>query len=228
MTNREKNIIILLTNIITSVSEGINMADIQTPDKPEKDRAEPKGIIFTIVSAIAFVIIPAAAIAAIVITVLLQPGFYTGVLKDGKFITAFVEAKSWQVEKEINDEIERNVQITRFTKEYETIKARYDQAKDEYSRISRNDEMESLNKQRGDLKDLEWKQVKDTFPDKVGFEKNREEELKNIKERIAAIEEYQDQNKDRIKAARKEMKKALGDYEDALSTLEDKKRTRKK
>ncbi|HOT46145.1 MAG TPA: hypothetical protein PLM53_20490 [Spirochaetota bacterium] len=204
------------------------MADPQITEKPDRKPAKPKGIIFAIVSAAAFIVIPAAAIAAIIITILLQPDFYTGVLKDGKFITAFVEAKSWQVEKDITDEIERDVQITQYTKEYEAIKSQYEQAKEEYSRISRDDEMEALKKQRGELKSLKWKDVKDTFPDEKSFEKNREEELKNIKERITAIEEYQDQNSDRIKTAKKTMKKALGEYEDALSTLEDKKKDAEK
>ncbi len=204
------------------------MTDTQVSDKPAQVPAKPKGIIFTIISIAAFIVIPAAAITAIVITVLLQPGFYTGILKDGKFITAFVEAKNWQVEKQISDEIERDVQITRFTREYDVIKSRYEQAKEEYSRISRDDEIESLKKQRGDIKDLSWKQVKDTFPDKDVFEKNRDEEIKKIKEQIAAIEEYQDQNIDRIKTARKTMKDALADYEDALSTLEDKKKDAEK
>ncbi len=204
------------------------MTDTQAPDKPNQDPAKPKGIIFTLISIAAFIVIPAAAISAIVITVLLQPDFYTGILKDGKFITAFVEAKSWKVEKEINDEIERDLQITRFTTEYEDIKSRYELAKEEYSRINRDDEIESLEKQRGDLKDLEWKQVKDTFPNKESFDKNRDEEIENIKVRIAAIEEYQEQNSNRIKSARKTMKKALGDYEDARSTLEDKKKDAEK
>jgi hypothetical protein len=61
------------------------------------------------VSAIAPIVIPAATIAAIIITVLLQPDFYTGILKNGRFITAFVEGKNWQTEQRINDEIERGI-----------------------------------------------------------------------------------------------------------------------
>lgn len=204
----------------------MKMTDQNVSDNTELTPAKqlkPKGIIFAIISTAAFFVIPIAAIAAIVITVLLQPGFYTGILKDGKFITAFVEAKNWQVEKQISDEIERDVKITEYTREYDTIKSRYEQAKEDYGRISRDDEIESLKKQRSSLKDITWKQVKDTFPDEDSFDKNRDEEIKKIKEQIAAIEEYQYQNKDKIKSARKAMKKASNDYEDALSTLEDKK-----
>lgn len=204
------------------------MSDPHVTDKPDQAPAKPRGIIFTIASTVAIIVIPAAIVAAIVITVLLRPGFYTGILKDGKFITAFVEAKSWQVEKNINDEIERDVQITRFTREYEEIKSRHEQAKDDYIRISRDDEMESLEKQRGELKGLKWKEVKDTFPDEESFDKNREDELRNLKERIASIEEYRDRNSDQIKTARRAMKKAEEEYDDALSTLEDKKKEAEK
>ena len=204
------------------------MSDPHVTDKPDQAPAKPRGIIFTIASTVAIIVIPAAIVAAIVITVLLRPGFYTGILKDGKFITAFVEAKSWQVEKNINDEIERDVQITRFTREYEEIKSRHEQAKDDYMRISRDDEMESLEKQRGELKGLKWKEVKDTFPDEESFDKNREDELRNLKERIASIEEYRDRNSDQIKTARRAMKKAEEEYDDALSTLEDKKKEAEK
>ncbi len=207
------------------------MTDPNVSDKIEEtpsDQAKPKGIIFTIISIIAFIVIPAATITAIVLTVLLQPGFYTGILKDGKFITAFVEAKNWQVEKQISDEIERDVKITEYTREYDAIKSRYEQAKENYARISRENEIESLKKQHRDVKALKWKHVRDTFPDENGFEKNREEVLAKLKEMITENEEYQDRNSDVIKAARKAMKQAEDDFEDALSTLEDKKKDAEK
>ncbi|MBP7737080.1 MAG: hypothetical protein KA369_13970 [Spirochaetes bacterium] len=149
-------------------------------------------------------------------------------MKDGKFITAFIEAKNWQVERQISDEIERDVKITEYTREYDTIKSRYEQAKEDYARISRENEIESLKKQHRDVKALKWKLVRDTFPDENGFEKNREEVLAKLKEMITEKEEYQEQNKDQIKTARKAMKKASNDYEDALSTLEDKKKDAEK
>lgn len=204
------------------------MPETQATVKPDPVRTHPRGIIFIIISSIAFIVLPAVITASIIITVLLQPGFYTGILKDGKFITAFVQARNWQVEKQITDEIERDVQLTHFTKEYEKVKSRYEDADKAYVRISRNDEVESLKKQLKDLKDLEWKEVKDTFPDEDAFDKNRKEEIEKIKKHIASIEEYQDQNSDSIKAARKEMKKAKGDFEDALSMLEDKKKDAEK
>lgn len=187
------------------------------------EKKSPRGIVFTVASAAALIIIPAVTVGAIVITVLLQPSFYTGILKNGRFITAFVEARNWQTEKQIDEEIESDVQITKFTGEFEKFKAAHEEARREYDAVSRDGEIEALKKQRSDLKDMKWKQVRDTFPDEKDFDKNRDGELKKIKESIAAIEEYQDKNSDRIKESRKKMKKARGEYEDALSTLEDKK-----
>ena len=70
---------------------------------------------------------------------------------------------------------------------------------------------------------MEWNLVKEHFPDEKDFEKGRDDELKRLKERIKAIEDYQDKNSDTIKPFYSEMKKARGEYEDALSMLEDKK-----
>jgi hypothetical protein len=187
-----------------------------------------KGVLFSIVGAIALAVIPAAAIAAIVITVLLQPDFYTGILKNGRFITAFVEAKNWQTEQRINDEIERDVQLTKFTEEFKSLRARYEQAKDAYMRVSRENDIESLKKERRELKNLDWELLKENFPDEKDFEKNRDDELGRLKERIKMVEDYQDKNSDAIKAARKDMKETRDEYEDAISRLEDKKKEAEK
>ncbi len=202
------------------------MTEIQNSDiKTERtvSKKSPRGAVFTLVSAAALIIIPVATAGAILITVLLQPSFYTGILKNGRLISAFVEAKNWHTEKQIDEEIERDVQITKFTGEFEKFKAAYELARKEYDTVSRDGEIDSLKKQRRDIKDMDWKQVRDTFPDEKEYEKYRDNELKKIKESIAAIEEYQDKNGDRIKESRKKMKKARGEYEDALSILEDKK-----
>ena len=210
---------------------GGDMTEIQGSEISTEQPAEkkpPRGVVFALVSAAAMIVIPAVTAGAIIITVLLQPSFYTGILKNGRFITAFVEARNWQTEKQIDEEIERDVHITKFTEEFEASRAAYERARREYDAASRDGEIESLKKQRKDLKDMDWKQVRDTFPDEKDFEKNRDVELKKIKENIAAVEDYQDKNSDRIKDSRKKMKKARGEYEDALSTLEDKKEDVKK
>jgi hypothetical protein len=204
----------------------------QTAIIPDETSEEPtmsgksgsRGVIFIILSSLALIVIPVTIIAAIVISVLLQPSFYTGILKNGRFITAFVQARNWQTEKKVSEEIEKELHLSSFIRELEGKKSRFDETKNTYDRISRDGEIESLNKQRSELKDLDWEKVKVEFPDKNKFDKNREDELSKIKERITAVEEYQDKNSDSIKAARKEMNKARDEYDDSLSTLEDKKK----
>ena len=205
---------------------GANNTDTasQTPNIKKPVR----GVLFTVVSSIALVVIPAAAIAAIVITVLLRPDFYTGILKNGRFIIAFVEGKNWQTEQRINDEIERELQLTKFTEEFEAVRSRYEQSKEAYLRMSRENDIESLKKEAREFKDMEWELLKATFPDEKDFEKNRDDELKRLKDRIKAVEDYQDKNSDTIKAFRIEMKKTRDEYEDALSVLEDKKKEAEK
>lgn len=189
---------------------------------------QPRRTLFTITGFAALILIPAAAIAAIIITVILQPSFYTSILKDGRFITAFVQGKNWQTEKRVNDEIESELQLTSYTQEFEAIKKRHEEAKADYLRTSRDDELESLEKQHDDLNRLKWKELKETFPNREDFESNRKEELQAIKGRIREIEEYQKENSDLIKTARAAMKKAEDEYEDAVSILEDKKRDAEK
>ena len=202
------------------------MTDVPNSDTASQaqDKGKPtRGVIFTIVSSFALILIPAAAIAAIVITVLLQPGFYTGILKDGRFITAFVQGKTWQTEQRINDEIERDLQLTKFTEEFEAVRSHYEKSKATYLRMSRENDLESLKKEQRDLKSMEWEMVKEHFPSEKDFEKGRDDQLNRLKERIKEVEEYQDKNSDTIKTFRSEMKNARDEYEDALSRLEDKK-----
>ncbi|OHD62946.1 MAG: hypothetical protein A2176_04875 [Spirochaetes bacterium RBG_13_51_14] len=204
------------------------MADEQATVQPDLEKAEKKpkqvkGVVFTIVNAFALILIPAVAVGALVLMVLLRPEFYAGILKNGGFITAFVEAKNWQTDQAINDEIERDLNLTQFTAEFKEIKARYEQAEQAYTKISRDAELESLKKQRADVKDIEWKQVANIFPTKDELESYREAELARLGGQITGIKAYRDAHGDEIKTARKEIKKARGEYEDARSVLEDKK-----
>lgn len=183
-----------------------------------------RNMTFTLMGITAFALIPVITAGSIIIAVLLRPSFYTGILKDGRFIAAFIQAKSWQTEKTVNDEIERELHLAEFTREFEAIRARYERAKDDYLITSREGEIGLLEKQRKELKDLEWEQVRETYSDENEFEKNREDELARTKNALRAIEEYRALNRDRIKSAETEMNEAGDRFEDALATLEDKKK----
>jgi hypothetical protein len=200
-------------------SEAIGAGQEKTVTAPKKTR----GIIFIIVSALAFLVIPFMTAVSIVLMVILSPAFYTGILKNGRFITAFVEAKNWQIDRTINDEIENSLDLRRFTAEFEKIKARYEQAKDTYMKISRDGEVESLKRERSITRSIEWKQVRGLFPSEDEFEKQREKEVKRLEKAISLIEDYQEKNSDAIKMVKKEMKNSRSEYEDSLSILEQKK-----
>ncbi|MBN2403536.1 MAG: hypothetical protein JXN64_14250 [Spirochaetes bacterium] len=200
-----------------------NQTEITTKVSDQNNGRRQWGITFILISSISLIAIPVVIITAIVITVLLQPSFYTGILKNGRFITAFVQAKSWQTEKKVTEEIEKKLHLSMFTAELEEKKSRFDEIKNRYDRLSRNGELDSLNKQRNEVKDLDWWQLKKEFPDKDQFDKYREDELIKIGQKTAEIEEYQDQSRDQIKTAEKEMEKAQDEYNEALNLLEDKK-----
>lgn len=204
------------------------MSEEQTPIKAETNDApaaprKSRGIIFLLVSTLALFVIPAVTVGAIVLMVLLQPSFYTGVLKNGHFITAFIEARNWQTESTINEEIERDVKMTEFTAQFEKIKARYEQAKAVYAKLSREPEIEALKKQRKEAKRLSWKQAKTMFPSEEQFDTHRKNEILRIDKQLDAIDQFRDKNKDVIKSAKRELKESQGEYEDAIATLEEKK-----
>lgn len=195
---------------------------IVTPVEPKKTKKK-KGVLFLLVSTLALFVIPLVTVLAMVLMVLLQPRFYTGVLKSGNFITAFVEAKNWQTETQINEEIERDVKMSEFMAQFERIKARYEQAKDVYARQSRESEIESLKKQRKEVKKLKWKQAKAMFASEELFDVHRKSEIERINRQLDDIDQFVDKNSDAIKIAKKELKESQGEYEDAISTLEEKK-----
>jgi hypothetical protein len=204
---------------------------INTPPEPEKpapSRRKPRGIVFIIVSACAVVLIPAVIACSILVMRLLSPGFYTGILENGRLVTAFVEARNWQIDRAINDEIEKRVGLSRFKSEFEAVKRRYEQAGSAYKKISREDEIEALKRERKESRNLEWSRVKQMFPNESEFERLRADQIQRIDALIERLEEYRDTHRDAIEAAEKEMKKSRDEYEDALSTLEDKNKEAKR
>lgn len=185
---------------------------------------KPRGVIFALVNTLALVLVPAAIISALVILTLLSPDFYTGILKNGKFITAFVEAKNTQTDRAINEEIDRELDITGADRTLAKAKARFEAADEAYGRLNRDGEAASLEARRAELKDLDWKREKDNFATKDEFKAYRTSELDRVDQALDRLEEYRDANADGIKAALKEKKEAQEEYEDALSSLEAKKK----
>ncbi len=198
---------------------------IEQAQEPRKTGRRP---FFTLVSFAALFLIPPITTGAIMITVLLNPGFYTGILKQGRFITAFVEGKTWEQEKRINEEVERELQYSRYAQELDSARSLYERAVETYTRLRQDDEFDSLETERKDLKRLDWDDARLTFPDKDAFTRYRDDEIGRIDERLAAIKNRRAENRDRISDAEKEMLRLRKEYDTALSTLDRKDKEAKK
>ncbi len=200
------------------------MTDTTDTTRPADPAKKPRGIIFIIVNTIAIVILPVAITASLLILALLSPDFYTGILKNGGFITAFVEAKNTQTDQAINDEIEKELDITGANVVLNRTKSRFEVAEAAYKDLNRDGEYAPLEQRRAELKDMDWKREKDSFATKDEFKAYRKLELAKVDQALDRIEEYRDTNADGIKNARKEMKAAEEEYKDALSDLDDRKK----
>lgn len=196
--------------------------------QPEKPVKKPRGVIFIIVNTVAIVLLPIAITASLLILTLLSPDFYTGILKKGGFVTAFVEAKNTQTDQAINDEIEKELNITGANDVFTKAKARFEKAETAYKELNRDGEYAPLEERRSELKDMDWKREKDSFATKDEFKAYRKAELEKVDQAIGRLDEYRDTNADAIKNTRKEMEAAQEEYEDALSDLEDRKKKAEK
>ena len=200
-----------------------------TPRPEEQpELKKPRGVIFILVNILALAVLPAAITASLLVLTLLSPDFYTGILKQGKFITAFVEAKNAQTDREINEEIDRELDITGADRALARTKSRFETADEAYTRLNRDGEYASLESRRSELKDMDWKREKDNFATRDEFKAYRKDGLAKVDQAIDLVEKYRDDNRDAIKAALKEKKESQEEYEDALSALEDKKKKAEK
>ncbi|MBN2080389.1 MAG: hypothetical protein JW838_15570 [Spirochaetes bacterium] len=193
--------------------------------KPERPRRWP---LFTIINIMVLVLIPPIIVAAMAITVILRPGFYTGILKQGRLITAYVEGRNWDIEKRINDEIERELQMSRHAGELDRARFRHEKTLAVLTDIRKDEEFESLERERKEIKGLNWKDVSTTFPTREAFTRFRDQELRRIDERLAEIREHRSAHEERIEAAEDEMIAARKEYDAALSVMEDKEKEAKK
>jgi hypothetical protein len=207
---------------MTEVTEGPGAAN---GPKPEQPRRRP---LFAIISITALFLIPPIIVAAIALGVILRPGFYTGILKQGRLITAYVEGRNWDIEKRINDEIENELQMSRHVAELDRARSRHEKARAALADLRKDEEFESLERERREIKGLDWEDVRATFPTKEAFTGFRDRELLRIDEGLAEIREHRAAQEDRIDAAEDETTAARDEYDDALSVMEDKEKEAKK
>lgn len=207
---------------MTEVTEGSAAGN---GPKPEKPRRRP---IFAIINTMALFLIPPIIVAAIALAVILRPGFYTGILKQGRLITAYVEGRNWDIEKRINDEIESELQMSRHGAVLSMTRTRHEKAMADLASLRKDEEFESLERERKEIKGLAWKDVSSTFPTKEAFAGFRDRELQRIDAGLAEIREHRAAQEDRIDAAEEEMNAARKEYDEALSVMEDKEKEARK
>jgi hypothetical protein len=198
--------------------------DTNAQDVSTGQAKRPRGVIFVTVNILAMILLPAAIAVSLLIITILSPGFYTGILKQARFITAFVEAKNAQTDGAINEEIEKELDLAGADRTLAKAKSRFDKADKEYGRLYRDGEEASLESRRAEIKDMDWKREKENFATKDKFKAYRAEELAKVDQAMDLLDAYRDENADGIKAALKEKKEAQEEYDDALSSLEVKKK----
>ena len=200
------------------------------PDMPIVPAAgtPPRRPLFTLVSILALFLVPAAIVATIALTVLLSPGFYTGILKEGRLIAAFVEGRNLEIERRVNDEIESELRMSHHTAELEGARSRHERARAAWTGLRKEEEFESLERERKEIRGLSWRDVRSTFPTKDAFTRFRDQELQRIDGRLAEIRDHRAAHQEGIEAAESDLRAAQKEYETALSVMEKKEREAKK
>ena len=204
-----------------------NKENEQKTNTSEPSERKKKGILFSIISLISFIMIPLLLSITIIFTLLTTSSFYTSILKNIDLISTFVHVKKWQIEEDIKEEIEKDVKLEQFRKKHNEIKNLYEEKRDEFNILKRITEYKKIKKQRKELKNLSWKRAPDIFKDKSEFNKYKEEELTRLERVIVEIKEYRDNNDEKIEKAEDELEDIEDDYEDAQDTLHSKEKDAK-
>jgi len=199
------------------------MADTKTNEgKDIKRNKENRGIILFLVHCVAFFIIPVLLLMFIFSILFTNSAYYTGILKNADIISGFIEIKNIETNMAIQEEIEREVGLKEYTVKLKQISENFKYRQDEFNKINRSDEYESLVDQKNDLESMEWEEAQEIFPTREQFELNREGELARVTSLIENIKTYRDQNEDKIEEYEGKLEDAEEEYDDALDDLEDK------
>ncbi len=167
-------------------------------------------------------ILPIVLIVIILFSLMVSSTFYVSVLKNAGLIESYIQAKNWQMEKEIKAEIEEDVKLEEFRKKFEVIKEDYENKKETYYTLNLKNEYKTLKAKYNELDDLSFSSAPDLFKSKADFKKYKKDELKKIKAEMKEIEKYRDLNEEKIDRARDSYKEIKDTYEDAVDDLEDK------
>ncbi|TAL37058.1 MAG: hypothetical protein EPN93_06425 [Spirochaetes bacterium] len=185
-------------------------------------KARTKGILFRTLAAAALVVIPLLTLATLMHFLATSSAFYTGIIKRTGFLTAFIESKNWETNRNIQDEIERKVKLRDAATAFERAKEEYAQAKSRYDDLNRTREYEQAKKRRGELSDTSFDDVKDLYATKERFEAFRRDELANLDALVTQIEKHRKEHKKEIKKLEGPMDEAEDRFDDVKSAYEDK------
>jgi len=153
---------------------------------------------------------------------ILSPDFHISIIKNLKPVKTFIEAKNFEVESDIKNEIEKTTGISDFKKQYDLIKKDYEEKLAQYKKINKTEIYDKIEKQINEIDDLEWENSKGKFKDKKEFNEFKNSKVKELKKQLKEIEEYRDKNEDEIERAEEDMEKAKKAFENAQDELEDK------
>jgi len=191
----------------------------QTGSEPAAKKRNPFLFILTLKG---IFILPIVLIVIILFSLMVSSTFYISILKNAGLIESYIQAKNWQMEKEIKAEIEEEVKLEEFRKKFEVIKEDFENKKETYYTLNLKKDYKDLKAKYNELDDLSFSSAPDLFKSKADFKKYKKDELKKIKTEMKDIEKYRDLSEDKIDTARSAYKKVKDKYEDAVDDLEDK------
>ena len=101
--------------------------------------------------------------ASLIIILCSSADFHVSIIKNLNLVKTFIEAKNFQIEKDIKREIEKKTGITGYKADYDKIKKDYDEKLLAFNSINRTDEYEKIEKQFDELDDMDWDKAPENF-----------------------------------------------------------------
>jgi hypothetical protein len=182
-----------------------------------------RNILFSVISFLSFFVIPILTVIAIVFFLITSSNFYTGIVKNANLLSAFIESRNAKLDIRIQNQIEKEVQLSKYENKFEKIKNKFEKIKSEFDTLNKTNEFISLEKKEEEISEMEWENFNEQFTSEEEFDKYVEKQEEKIEKEKTEIEEYRDNNEEAIEALEDKFEKKQEKYEDALSVLQDKK-----
>ncbi len=199
---------------------------VKEPEQTAQKTVKPKKkrfIMFSFINFIMLFILPLCAVLVILFGLITTDRFYTGIIKNSNFLRVFIEAKNWEMNKKIQDEIDDKVKLKDAQKENDEKKRIFEVEKLKYEDAYKISEYDSLKKQRKELSSKSYNDVKDTYPVKESFDQYRKKELARLDDQMEQIEKYRKENRKEINKTEDSMEEAEKNFKKADRIFEKKK-----